>query len=220
MPEHLYDFQKRLLQVHRPNRRIEKSLGTKQFEVTQAWRIVAPADGGLLDRTAADLQDYFAVSMGVNLQITPRTVSKFAISYEVDPTLGKAGAYRVEVTESAIRLIGTDPRAAAQASYLLEDLCNLEEAPYLAPATHDRSPIFRCRMVHSGYAEDNFPDEHLRAIAHCGINSILVFVCDVDRSPTHTAICKAVSTPRTRGRKSFTTNCTAGSFVPAPALRV
>ncbi len=185
MTEQLYDFQKRLLQVHRPNRRTEKPLAAGQIEITADWCITAPGDGGLLDRTAADLQDYFAISMGVNLQITPKTVSDFAIFYEIDPNLGKEGAYRVEVGKNTIRLIGTDPRAAAQASYLLEDLCNLEEAPYLIPTTHDRSPIFRCRMVHSGYAEDNFPDEHLQAIVHCGINAILVFACDVDRSPTH-----------------------------------
>lgn len=185
MSEQLYDFQKRLLQVHRPNRRIEKSLGKGQIEITDKWCIAAPDDGALLDRTAADLQDYFAVSMGVSLQITPETGRVFAISYVIDPTLGKSGAYCVEITEGAIRLIGTDPRAAAQASYLLEDLCNLEEAPHLTPARHEREPIFRCRMVHSGYAEDHYPDEYLSAVAHSGINTILVFVCDVDRSPTH-----------------------------------
>ena len=185
MAERSYDFQQRLLQVHRPNRRAEKPLGEGQIEITSRWRIVAPGDGGLLDRTAADLQDYFKVSMGVELQITPETGADHVIFYEIDPALGKAESYRVAVSETAVRLIGTDPRAAAQASYLLEDLCNFEEAPYLSLAFHDRSPIFRCRMVHSGYAEDQFPDEYLRAIAHCGINSILVFVCDVDRSPTH-----------------------------------
>ena len=185
MAEQLYDFQKRLLQVHRPHRRAQKPLGAGQIEITSSWRIVAPGDGGLLDSTAADLQDYFAVSMGVELSITPETGADLAVFYEIDPTLGKEGSYRVAVTERAVRLIGTNARAAAQASYLLEDLCNFEEAPYLHCTVHDRAPIFRCRMVHSGYAEDKFPDEHLRAIAHCGINSILVFACDVDRSPTH-----------------------------------
>lgn len=185
MTERPYDFQKRLLQVHRPDRRAAKPLDADQIEITSRWCIVAPGDGGLLDRTAADLQDYFAVSMGVNLQITPKTVSKFSVSYVIDPTLGRKGAYRVEVGEDTVRLIGTDARAAAQASYLLEDLCNLEEAPYLTPTSHDRESIFRCRMVHSGYAEDDFPDGYLLFVAHCGINAILVFACDVDRSPTH-----------------------------------
>ena len=185
MAEQLYDFQKRLLQVHRPNRRIARAPERGEIEINEAWQIVAPGDGALLDRTAADLQDYFAVSMGVKLPISPETVSDFSIFYVIDPTLGKEGSYRVEIAAKQIRLIGTDAKAAAQASYLLEDLCNLEEAPFLSPAVHDREPMLRCRMVHSGYALDDYPDEHLAAIAHSGINSILVFVCDVDRSPTH-----------------------------------
>ena len=49
MAERSYEFQQRLLQVHRPNRRVEKPLGEGQIEITSRWRIVAPGDGGLLD---------------------------------------------------------------------------------------------------------------------------------------------------------------------------
>lgn len=185
MKEKHYDFQKRLLEVHRPNRRAEKSPENGQIEITSAWQIIAPRDGGLLDRTAVDLQDYFTVSMGVELSITAEPTSELSISYEIDPELGKSGCYRVAVTGKSVRLIGTDARAAAQASYLLEDLCNVEEAPFLSVGDYDREPMFHTRMVHSGYAEDVFPDEHLLAIAHSGINSILLFTRDVDQTSTH-----------------------------------
>lgn len=180
-----YDFQARMRTVHRPARRIARPLPTGMIEITAGWQIVQPQGTGLLARTALDLQDYFATSMGISLSVTTETVSKNAIFYEIDPTLSGEDSYRVSVSADAIRLIGKNERAAAQASYLLEDLCNLEEAPFLAPGDTDRTPIFRCRMVHSGYRIDEFPDEHLSAIAHSGVNAILLFVAGVNMAPSH-----------------------------------
>lgn len=184
MAEQNYDFQKRLLQVHRPGRRMEKPLEKGQLEITAAWSIVYPADNTFLADRAADLADYFSVSMGLSLPVADHAAGK-RIVYEIDPTLAREGAYRVDAADGLIRLVGRDERAAAQAGYLLEDLLNLEEAPYFTPGVTDRAPLFRCRMVHSGYAEDDFPDGHLNAIAHSGINTILVFVCGVNKTPMH-----------------------------------
>lgn len=185
MTEQNYDFQKRLLTVHRADRRIEKPLLDGQIEITSRWSVVYPADSIFLADRAADLCDYFAVSMQLSLALFAGDAQEYSIVYEVDPSLQKDGAYRVDVRKNTVRLIGKDERAAAQAGYLLEDLMNFEEAPYLTLGVTDRAPIFRCRMTHSGYAEDDFPDGHLNAIAHSGINAILVFVCDVNKSPMH-----------------------------------
>lgn len=184
MSEKQYDFRKRMLQVHRPNRRIEKPCKDGEIAITEAWRIVLP-DEPFLQDAAADLCDYFAVSMGMRISCVPESDGTKQIRYRIDPALGKAGSYRLLVTEASVELIGTELRAAAQAGYLLEDLMNLSQAPHLPIGVTDRCPIFRCRMVHSGYAEDDFPDGHLNAIAHSGINAILLFTCDVDRSPMH-----------------------------------
>ena len=179
-----YTFRQRLLQLHRPHRRMPKPCGKGQIEITAAWHIAAPGTP-FLRRCAEDLQDYFKTSMELDLPILDGTASDFCISYRVDPTLEQEGAYGVVTTEKQITLVGRDLRAAAQASYLLEDLLNLEEAPYLTPGTEKRCPLFRCRMIHSGYGEDDFPDQHLAAIAHSGINAILVFVKGVDQTLTH-----------------------------------
>ncbi len=173
-----------MLEVHRKDRRVEKPLASSQTEVNNNWTISFPADNELLTHCALDLKDYFAVSMGVNVNISNKA-SDFSIVYEIDPTLEGDGKYKIDVKEKQIRLIGKDERAAAQAGYLLEDLMNLEEAPYLTIGTTERTPIFRCRMIHSGYAEDDYPDEHLNAIAHSGINTILVFVCGINKTPMH-----------------------------------
>ena len=183
MSEKNYDFRARLLEVHKKDRRVSKPLAVGQIEITDNWSITFPENNELLSHCALDLKDYFSVSMGVNVNIAQ--ISNKIIAYEIDPSLEKDGAYRIDVSESLVRLIGKDERAAAQAGYLLEDLMNLEEAPYLALGITDRAPIFRCRMIHSGYAEDEYPDGHLNAIAHSGINTILVFVCGINKTPMH-----------------------------------
>ena len=183
--EQNYDFQARMRAIHRPHRRLERPLPKGMIEITDCWKIVQPKDSELLCRVVLDLQDYFATSMELSVAITPETVAKNAIVYEIDPTLPGADSYRISVSENTVRLIGQSERAAAQASYLLEDLCNLEEAPFLTPGNTDRTPIFRCRMVHSGYRIDEYPDEHLNAIAHSGINTILLFVAGVNMAPSH-----------------------------------
>ena len=184
MAELNYEFKKRLAGVHKKNRRVEKPLGEGEIAVTSAWTVAVPADDAFLQRVGRDLQDYFFTSMGVEVGYTTKCPARRAIVYVIDGRLKKDGAYRIEVTPSRIKLIGKDARAAAQASYLLEDLMNLAEAPYVKLGRVDRAPIFRCRMVHSGVAEDEFPDAHLNAIAHSGINTVLLFVRDINRAST------------------------------------
>lgn len=173
MAELQYDFRKRLAEVHKKNRRIDKPIGKGQIEITTEWKIVLPLDNAYLARVAHDLQDYFLTSMNVTVATCEQEGEK-CISYAVDPSL-EVGAYRVEITENAVRLVGQTDRAAAQASYLLEDLMNLEEAPYLTLGTEERIQRYRARMVHSGVSLDVFPDEYLNAIVHQGINVILLF---------------------------------------------
>lgn len=184
MTEKNYDFRTRMLEVHQKGRRVAKPLSSGQTEVTDNWTISFPAGNELLKNCALDLKDYFDVSMGVNVTIADKAAN-FSIVYEVDPTLKKDGEYKIDVKEKEIRLIGKDDRAAAQAGYLLEDLMNIEESPYINLGVTRRAPIFRCRMVHSGFAEDEYPDGHLNAIAHSGINTILVFVCGINKTPMH-----------------------------------
>ena len=37
-------------------------------------------------------------------------------------------------------------------------------------------------MIHSGYGQEQYPEQHLSAIAHAGMDAILYFVKDVDRT--------------------------------------
>ncbi len=181
MGEKPFDFQKRLLEIHKPQRRLSWDMQKGEIEITKEWQIVCP-ENPLLRRVAEDLRNYFCVSMGISLTLSNTPAPQYGIAYVIDPTLPHDGEYRVEVTGNEVYLVGKTARDAAQASYLLEDLMNLREAPYLPVGTQNRVPKYRTRMVHSGYSLDVFPDEYLASIAHQGINTILLFVRGVDET--------------------------------------
>jgi len=181
MSELNYEFRKRMLEVHTKNRRMPgKKPGANQVEITDEWQIAVTDQNEFLIDRARDLEDYFFKSMGVQVRFTSKQPEKFYIKYAVDKNLEKDGSYVIEVTSDHITITGKDNRAAGQGGFFLEDLMNLEEAPYLDITVHERAPRFRTRMIHSGYSIDNFPDQHLNAIAHYGITAILVFTKDVN----------------------------------------
>lgn len=178
MSERNYQFRERMLQVHKPGRRMLYAHRKEgQMEITDAWTIYLPCrEDRVLYNAARDLEDYFAVSMGLSLKVQiGGERPENAIIYQTDSTL-KGNQYRLCVTENRILLIGANSRAAAQAGYFIEDLMNLEEGPYLALQDTLKQPLYETRMTHSGYGLDLFPDEHMRAIAHTGINALLLFV--------------------------------------------
>lgn len=188
MSELNYDFRKRLLQVHKPNRRDPaKRPASKQLMVVDGFSIILPADAGrVLYNCARDLEDYFYVSMGVSVRVVrdgeKPCISQRYIRYAVDETLGE-NAYRVEVSFDGIVISGRDERSAAQGSYWVEDQMNLAEAPIISYGATVKAPLYSPRMIHSGFGLDMYPNEHISAIAHNGINALLVFVEDVDHTP-------------------------------------
>lgn len=185
MAERNYEFRKRMMEVHRPNRRMPWVVKKEnQVEITSDWCIyIADMDDKVIYNAARDLEDYLAVSMGVcvRFQIGGAFPSK-AIVYGIDEGLDK-NEYRFVVQEDRIIFLGVDSRATAQASFYAEDLMNLAEAPFLEMQNEKRHKLYSPRMVHSGYGLDMFPEEHLRTIAHAGIDALLIFVCDLDITP-------------------------------------
>ena len=187
-----YDFRKKLLEVHKPDRRDYKiktksksvpDLLSGYEEITDDWQILIPADSDkILYNAARDLEDYFFVSMGISVKVTDSYDGKNTIKYCVDSNLDEH-SYRLAVESGAVLLCGSDSRSAAQAGYYIEDLMNLKEGPYLKIGSETRKPLFPTRMTHSGFGLDMFPNEHIRAIAHAGITAILIFVKGIDKTP-------------------------------------
>ncbi|MEF3307907.1 hypothetical protein PV433_03210 [Paenibacillus sp. GYB004] len=197
--ERNYDFRKRLDVVHKPDRRDpDVKAAMSEVEITADWSIVLGGnDSAFIRRIAADLQDYLYTSMNVAIKMeqvpdlaetassgervivlaTKETLPEFGAS------LGKSRSYRIAVTEEKIVLCGFDDRGVGQGSYYLEDLMNLKEAPIVQRQDERREPLFAPRMIHSGYGKDLFPDAHLNALAHAGIDAILVFATDLHMTP-------------------------------------
>jgi len=197
--ERKYGFRKRLDEVHKPNRRdpnVQKA--EHELEITEEWRIVMDDQAGeLLSNTAHDLQDYFYRSMNISLRLSRTTeLEQLALSGErvillatkgqlpaYGGELEKSRSYRIIAADERIIVCGNEERGAAQGSFFLEDLMNLREAPFVAEQDITREPLFSPRMAHSGWGLDQFPDAHLNAMAHTGIDALLVFVKDVDHTP-------------------------------------
>lgn len=199
MRERKYEFRRRLEVVHKPGRR-DSAVAPEadEVEITEEWRIVISEHAGsLVFQVAKDLQDYLLVSMGVSVRIrrvsdigevtaAGQRVIVLAPKEELDGLgegLGKSRSYRITAASQKIVVCGYDDRGVGQGSYYLEDLMNLREAPYVKEQNVLREPIFSPRMVHSGWGLDRYPDAHLNAMAHAGIDSIMVMVKDVDRTP-------------------------------------
>jgi len=180
--EQNYQFRKRLLQIHKPNRRTEEAIPSRDdVSVTDEWTVTLPSvNTPVLYRAARDLVDYFAVSMGVFVKLTPSRAGEKRIDYEIDPLMGE-NRYCICVQENRIALIGADARLAARAGYLLEDLMNLNEGPFVAKGTVERQSLYAPRMIHSGYGMDLFPDQYMNQIVHSGFTSLLIYVRDVEK---------------------------------------
>ncbi len=175
--ERNYQFRERMLEIHKKGRRMPFAVCSEnQVEVSDGWAVVIPENADrVLYNAARDLIDYFFVSMGVTLTLTAAAPDKNAIIYSPLGTLAE-GDYRLDIKKDKITLLGADSRALAQAGYHLEDIMNLNEGPFADIQEHSFSPLYKTRMVHSGFGLDDFPNEHLSAIAHAGYTSILLFV--------------------------------------------
>ncbi len=178
-----YEFRKRMLEIHKKGiRDVSLTLDEKEFEIKNGMSVVIDKNASVVIETAAkDFIDYLYTSMDISVILKKGTVADGEIyvgtKAEVSLELGEANSYKgfvVETTEKIV-ICGFDDRGAAQALYMLENEMSTRRAPFIEKGTVRRKPLFSPRMLHSGYGLDEFPDEHLSAIAHSGRDAILVF---------------------------------------------
>jgi len=189
--ERKYAFRTELNLTHKPDRRISSvDCGKDETELTDDWRIIIAKDASIVIANAAkDLAEYLSVSMnvacGVKKADGPREKKTITITIgENKKNLRIPGSYIVEAGNESIAIYGYDARGAAQGVYYIQDVMNLKEAPCFPKGTFKREPLFSPRMTHSGWGHNQFPDNHLKAIARSGIDSILLFTKDVDETTT------------------------------------
>lgn len=191
-----YEFRTRMDTVHKAGRR-DYSLNFLKNEVylKDGWSVgVVEGCSEVLLHAAKDLQDYLFTSMGISTTLIRKapealsTEKHCVILCDIKglPQFGKglktARSYRVTVREDQVVVCGFDDRGTAHGSYYLEDVMNLRESPFLVIGESVREPLFSPRMTHSGWGLDQFPDSHLNAIAHSGMDAILLVVKGVDIS--------------------------------------
>ena len=188
--ERNYAFRQRIDEIHRPDRRDpECRPDDGEVVIENGWRIAVPRDASsYLLGVARDLQDYLFTSMHVSTLLVRADdldgvgEQVIVLGVDADAGLSVPRSYRLQIAEDRIAVCGCDERGVGQACYYLEDLMNLREAPFLSTGDETREPVFSPRMVHSGWGIDLFPDAHLNAIAHAGLDAILVFVKGVNRT--------------------------------------
>lgn len=187
-----YEFHKKLLEVH-PKNILNPDAVKKdgEFEIQSGASVFIPNDASDVIITAArDFQDYLFDALGVSVIIKKgASASSGDIALRLSDKKEDLGdgdgymGYRLTVSES-VEIIAHDDRGAAQAFYALEDFMTIRKAPYLECGVWERKAMFSPRMIHSGYAVDKYPNEHLSAIAHAGMDAILVFVKGVNMTPS------------------------------------
>lgn len=183
LKEQKYEFRKRLRCIHKEKIR-DFSLAPLDNELSfsEGVSIVLPEDAGKVILCAAkDFLDYLFTSMKVSASLTYNHGLGIPVFLRVDHDIDSD--YIINVTDS-VEITGNSERAVAQALYCLEDRMNVRKAPFISKELISHTFMFSPRMVHSGYALDEFPDEHLSAIAHSGMDAILVFVRDVNMTPS------------------------------------
>ncbi|GHU75618.1 hypothetical protein AGMMS49992_19970 [Clostridia bacterium] len=200
--ERNYEFRRRLREVHKPGMRDDAVWRSEQDSfrgcvIREDWEIVFPSGSGkVMENAAYDLLDYFRVSQGMYLRVRGSrdinedvsnpggkiVLTTAALSPDLAPSGEERAAHRI-VADKGIVICGRDDRGAAQGCYYLEDRMNIHLGPVVERGEFDRAPLFTPRMIHSGYGLDMFPDEHIRAIAHAGMDALLVFVKGIDETP-------------------------------------
>ena len=195
-----YDFRKRLDVVHESGRRDPAAKpSADEFVVKDGAVVAVPKDADdVLSLAGKDFCDYLDVSMGVSARFVrggiplcrcaapPLSQGRSSceacgIEISIDGSLPARG-YRIETSADGVKVQAADSRAAAQALYHLEDLMNFRAAPFLKKGTESRRSLFSPRMTHSGWGVDVFPDAHLAQIAHAGMDAIVIFIKDVDKT--------------------------------------
>lgn len=177
-----YDFQNRLLQVHRPDRRnLDTIKDADEWEAADGLAIVVDKTASPVIMTAAkDFADYLLVSMGVSARVAYVKVSP-CIIVEIDNKVEGPIGYQITVDEN-VKVLGSDAAGAAQGLFYLEDLMNRRGAPFLKRGERTRCALFDTRYIHSPFGMFEYPEEAFAWMAHFGFNAIGLWLKDTGKS--------------------------------------
>jgi len=177
--EEAFAFQKRFCQVHKHIR------GWKE-QTPEADELVLDCDVSIsldCDSTVAKTAaNDFIAFLKTAFSFSAKLVAQGGdLQIRLDPAMTDYMARKI-IVDKAVQITAADDRGIAQALYDLENLLSDRGAPFLKKGVTEKKPLFSPRMVHSGYAMDEFPDEYLNVCAHHGFDAILVYVAEPYKS--------------------------------------
>lgn len=188
-----YEFRKKLLTVHEPNvRNYDRIVSDDEIEIRSGAVIeIGDTDDIVVKTAARDFVEFLKISMGVDATVSTAGTNapgniQLALAADCGFDLKEADGFKgfcIDVTDR-INVYGYDGRGIAAALYYIEDLMCFAKAPYIKIGQIRKRPLLTPRMVHSGYALDDYPDAYLNRIAHEGLDSIAVFTWDVNKCHT------------------------------------
>ena len=178
-----YGFRERMRKVHPDFLRDTSLTPSKgEFCFENGISVVLPARSGDVIKCASeDFVSYLFNVMGVSALMSYEAVGKKSVTLTIDTKISED--YIIDVSDNIV-IKAKSERALARSLYALEDKMNVRKAPFIKKGVISHSFLFSPRMIHSGYALDEYPNEHLSAIAHAGMDSILIFVKDVNKTPS------------------------------------
>ena len=185
-----YDFRHRMCEVHRPLDPAEgRPCPEGYLDLSGGVTLCLPADADAVTLHAADdLCDFFAAFNGTAAAVgaaegIPIRLLLSSASPETAPSGSEERAYRILVTADGVTLTANSGKGLFAATVCLEEQMSEAKGVYLSLGEVDRRPLFSPRMVHSGYALDEFPEEYMNRLAHDGYDTLLVFVKGANLAP-------------------------------------
>ncbi|MBC7288642.1 MAG: hypothetical protein H5T86_11510, partial [Armatimonadetes bacterium] len=133
--------------VHnRSLRDIHATRGHNEIVIDEDWAIEVAAHCPQAEVAAADLREFFATAMGIELRASaPRR-----LVLDVDPSIGASPeAHLVNVAPERVVIAGAGPAGLLHGVVFIEDLMRARRAPFLPTGRRVRSPLFRHRIHRS-----------------------------------------------------------------------
>ncbi len=92
----------------------------------------------------------------------------------------------ISIESDGIYVNAFDDRGAAAAIYDLEKMMSVRKAPVLKCGVYKNKPLFSPRMMHSAYGLEEYPEDYLLKLVKDGIDSIVLFVKDINTTEVGT----------------------------------
>lgn len=175
-----FDFRQKLIDFYPKN--IDKGLSPTSEEVKIPNLIkLYKTDNQVIDNALKSFKKFLKSGFDVSAEID-KCEHGFILKTSIVNL--KEKQFEIIVSSDDITILGDSDRSVAQGIYYLEFLLFEKKSPILKKGSIVLKIPYSPRIIHSGYALDEFPDEYLSNIAHYGIDAIAVYAKGVNISRT------------------------------------